>query len=176
MTLIILVADQLTKLLIRANFKLYESKPILASIFGDTFMLTYVKNDGAAFSLSPFGPLGNRIFFVVVGLIAIAFIIYLMRQAEHRIQIIAFGLVIGGALGNMIDRILVGMVTDFVDCDFPDFIMQRFPVFNVADSAIFIAMVLIIIDMFFIKDKKTALAETPVELPLETTDSTNKEI
>jgi len=175
-TLIVLVLDQLTKLLVRTSMEIFESIPILKSVFGDTFMFTYVQNSGASFSLSPFSPAGNRIFFVIVGFIAIGFIIYLMRRAEHRIQIIAFGLVIGGALGNMIDRIMIGSVTDFVDVDFPDLIMQRFPIFNVADSAIFIAMVLIIIDMFFIKSNEVSPAEIPVELEPEETDSTNKEI
>ena len=69
-------------------------------------------------------------------------------------------MVLGGALGNLIDRVLFGPVTDFFSMDFPDFIMERFPVFNIADSSIFIGVVLLIIDMLFIKDKPSPLPET----------------
>jgi signal peptidase II len=69
-------------------------------------------------------------------------------------------LILGGALGNLIDRVLFGPVTDFFSMDFPDFIMERFPVFNIADSSIFIGVVLMIIDMLFIKDKPSPLPET----------------
>lgn len=180
--LALVVLDQLTKLLIRLNMELYESIPVLKDIFGDTFMLTYVQNTGAAFSLSPFTPAVNRIFFIVVSILAVCFVIYLLYRSAHRIQVVAFGFVMGGAIGNLIDRIRFGGVTDFIDCDFPDFIMQRWPIFNVADSSIFIAMTLIIIDMIFIHDRVSP-AEEPVALPLEDTDkpmlnidSSNKEI
>lgn len=178
----ILVLDQLSKLLIRLNMELYESIPVMKDIFGDTFMLTYVQNTGAAFSLSPFTPAVNRIFFIIVSILAVIFVLYLLYRSAHRIQVIAFGFVLGGALGNLIDRIRFGGVTDFIDCDFPDFIMQRWPIFNVADSSIFIAMTLIIIDMIFIHDRVSPAAE-PVALPPEdqdqprlNIDSSNKEI
>ncbi|MDD2361314.1 MAG: signal peptidase II, partial [Syntrophaceticus schinkii] len=74
------------------------------------------------------------------------------------IQVIAFGLVMGGAWGNLIDRVLYGGVTDFINVDFPDFIMERFTIFNIADSAIFIAVTLLIIDMLFVKDAPPAVA------------------
>ncbi|HRY84657.1 MAG TPA: signal peptidase II [Candidatus Cloacimonadota bacterium] len=180
--LVVLVLDQLTKLLIRMNMELYQSIPVLKSIFGDTFMLTYVENTGAAFSLSPFTPAGNRIFFIVVSILAVIFVLWLLYHSAHRIQVIAFGFVLAGALGNLIDRIRFGGVTDFIDCDFPDFIMQRWPIFNVADSAIFIAMTLIIIDMIFIHERVSPSVQ-PLVLPVEETDtqvnsidSSNKEI
>lgn len=181
--LIILVLDQLTKLLIRNSMELYQSIPVLPKLFGDTFLLTYVQNTGAAFSLSPFNPALNRIFFIVVSILAVIFVIYLLRRSVHRIQVAAFGFVLGGAIGNLIDRIIYGGVTDFIDCDFPDFIMQRWPIFNVADSAIFIAMTLIIIDMIFIHDRVSSVQSAPVVLPPEdpeqpklNIDSSNKEI
>ncbi len=144
----VLILDQFTKILVRANMDLHSSKPII----GDLLRLSYVENDGAAFSLSLPNPAYNRIFFISVSILALIFIIYLLYQATHRIQIVAFGLVLGGAIGNLIDRIRFGSVTDFIDADFPDFIMHRWPVFNIADSAIVIAMGLIIFDMFFIRD------------------------
>ncbi len=154
--LVILIADQITKVIVRASIELHHSVPVLSGIFGDTFMFTHVTNTGAAFSIGFSSDVVNRIFFITTTLLAIVFIIYLLYQSTHRIQVIAFGLVMGGAIGNLIDRIIMGGVTDFINVDFPDFIMHRFPIFNIADSSIFIAVCLLIIDMFFIKDAQPA--------------------
>jgi signal peptidase II len=104
--------------------------------FGDTFLLIKVENPGAAFSIGLGNDLVNRIYFISITVIVVGLIIYLLRRAQHQIQVIAFGLILGGAIGNLIDRVLFGPVTDFFSMDFPDFIMERFPVFNIADSAI----------------------------------------
>lgn len=162
--MIILVLDQITKLIVRMNISLHHSVPVLDKLFGDTFMFTYVVNTGAAFSIGFQSASVNRIFFVAITLLALAFILYLLYQSTHKIQVIAFGLVMGGAIGNLIDRILRGGVTDFINVDFPDFIMQRFPIFNIADSAIFIAVCLLIIDMIFFKDApRTEVDSAPME-------------
>lgn len=150
--MILLVLDQLSKTLVRVNMDLHHSIPVLKNLFGDTFMLIHVQNTGAAFSLGLGSDLINRIFFISVTVLAVGFIIFLLQRAEHRLQVIAFGCVLGGALGNLVDRIMFGPVTDFFSMDFPDFIMERFPIFNVADSSIFIGVCLLIIDMLFIKD------------------------
>lgn len=171
--MIILVFDQLTKVLIRLNLEIYHSIPVLEKVFGNTFRLTHVNNTGAAFSIGFSSDTINRIFFIVVTLLALVFILYLLYQSTHRIQVIAFGLVLGGALGNLIDRVLYGGVTDFIDVDFPDFIMQRFPIFNIADSAIFIAVCLLIIAMIFIKDAPPFQADRPEQ---ELTQIHTKEI
>jgi len=170
---VILVLDQASKLLTRMFTELYDSIPILPSLFGDTFRFTHLQNTGAAFSMSLSNPTVNRIFFITASILAIIFIIYLLRKATHRLQVWAFGLVLGGAFGNLIDRIFLGSVTDFVDVNIPDMLgMTRFPVFNVADSAIFIGMMLLIIDMIFLKD-----APEPSVLPAETTiELDNKEL
>ncbi len=157
--MIVLLADQITKLLVRLNIELFHSVPVLENIFGDTFLLTHVNNTGAAFSLGFSSDVTNRVFFIATTLLALIFIVYLLHKSTHRIQVVAFGLVMGGALGNLIDRIMLGGVTDFINVDFPDFIMERFPIFNVADSCIFIAVCLLIIDLFFIKDAPTAKVE-----------------
>ena len=171
----IIILDQLTKLWIRLNFELGESIPVLSNLFGDTFRITHAENTGAAFSLSLGSPVVDRFFFIAMAFIATGFIIWLLLQNTHRIQVIAFGMVMGGALGNVIDRILRGGVTDFVDVDFPDFIMHRFPIFNVADSMIFIAMMLLIYEILFIKDSSLLPAKSPDVAEDENTD-TNKEI
>ncbi|MCB5286704.1 MAG: signal peptidase II [Candidatus Cloacimonetes bacterium] len=150
--MIVVLADQITKLLVRLNIELYHSVPVLADLFGETFLFTHVNNTGAAFSIGFSSDLTNRVFFIATTCLALVFIVYLLYQSTHRIQVTAFGLVLGGALGNLIDRILLGGVTDFINVDFPDFIMDRFPIFNIADSCIFIAVCLLIIDLLFIKD------------------------
>jgi len=165
---IVIVFDQATKCLVRINMQLHDSIPIL----GDLLRLTYVENDGAAFSISLPNPIYNRFFFVSTAIIAIVMIVYLLTKAVNRVQVWAFGLVLGGAIGNnLIDRLFFGKVTDFLDADFPDFIMQRWPIFNVADSAIVIAMGLILFDMFFLS-KGNAIgeqdSEKSIELPVET--------
>jgi signal peptidase II len=167
--MIILVADQITKLIVRSNIELHHSVPVLSKLFGDTFMLTHVTNTGAAFSIGFPSDAVNRIFFIGTTVLALIFILYLLYQSTHRIQVIAFGLVMGGAIGNLIDRILYGGVTDFINVDFPDFIMQRFPIFNIADSSIFIAVCLLITDMFFIKD-------APSRVHSETAEHISEEI
>lgn len=152
---VVILLDQLSKILTRRFTLEGESFPILQNIFGDTFRFTHLSNSGAAFSISLSNPAWNRVFFVTATVLAVIFILFLLYRATHRIQVVAFGLVLGGAIGNnLIDRLLFGSVTDFVDVDFPNiFGLQRWPVFNVADSAIFIAMILLIIDMLFIRDK-----------------------
>lgn len=162
--------DQITKALIRHFIAEGTWITLAPKTFGETFRLHHLQNEGAAFSLTLFGPAGDRIFFVATSVLAVVFIGWLLYHATHKLQVVALGLVMGGAIGNnLIDRPIFGAVTDFVDVNIPNIIhgMDRFPVFNVADSAIFIAMCLIIFDLFFIKDKKTtepAAEQTPAEL------------
>lgn len=151
--IVIIGLDQLTKALTRSHLALYES----IDIWGSFLRFTHLQNTGAAFSLSLPNESYNRIFFIATSILAIALIIYLLFRATHKLQVWAFGLVLGGALGNLIDRIIRGGVTDFIDFDIPDMLgMQRFPVFNVADSAIFIGMTLLIIDMLLVSGKQKA--------------------
>lgn len=160
---LVLILDQASKILTRHYTRLHESYPILQSWFGDTFRYTHLENTGASFSISVSqNPIWNRLFFITVSLLAVVFITYLLYKAIHRIQVWGFGLLLGGALGNLIDRVFRGAVTDFIDIDIPNmFGMDRFPVFNIADSAIFIGMVLLIIDMVFIRDESGS-APAPV--------------
>lgn len=161
--MMVLVLDQLTKTLVRINIPINKSIPLLQKLFNDTFMLVHVNNTGAAFSIGWGSDVFNRYFFIGTTILAVAFILYLLYHSEHRLQVVSFGLVLGGAVGNMIDRIIYGGVTDFFSMDFPDIIMDRFPIFNVADSSIFIAVCLLIIDMVFIRDKVTVEPELPAE-------------
>ncbi len=141
----IIIFDQITKYLIRARFELYDS----IQIIGDLVRFTYVRNTGAAFSLSFGNVLVNRIIFIAVTLIAIVVMFLYLRKTKNNFESAIISMILGGAVGNLIDRISLGYVTDFIDCDFPDFVMTRFPVFNVADSSISIAIALLIIYILF---------------------------
>ena len=171
--LLVLVLDQLTKTLVRVNMEMQECIPLWQNLFGDTFILIRVQNTGAAFSFGIGSDLVNRIFFIGVTLLVVAIIIFLLYYAQHKIQVFAYDLILGGAFGNLIDRVIFGPVTDFFSMDFPDFIMERFPVFNIADSSIFIGVVLLIIDMIFIKDKQNTALDTEKNIEIS---ETNKEL
>lgn len=147
------LVDQITKWIVKTSMHLYQTIRVL----GDFFTLTYIQNSGIAFGLfdhqsSPLKvPLLIVISFIALGVI---FYIYLSLPKEMKLLRIAVGLIFGGAIGNMIDRIARGEVIDFLDFDFPDislpslgFYMKRWPTFNVADSCVLIgiSMLLIII-------------------------------
>ncbi|MCD4829360.1 MAG: signal peptidase II [Candidatus Cloacimonetes bacterium] len=151
-SLAVVLADQLTKLAIRRSFVEYESVPVL----GNLLRLTYIQNTGAAFSFSPGSPMFNRFFFSAVSLIAIIVLIWVVVHARQTLPALCYSLIIGGAAGNLIDRLRLGGVTDFLDADFPDFIMQRWPVFNLADSAIVVAIILLLIYTLFFERKHTS--------------------
>ena len=155
---LIVMLDQFIKIIVKQTLPLYGSK----SILGDLVMLTHVQNTGAAFSISFGSPQFNRVFFIIMTIFAIGFVVYLLYRSATKLQQIALTMIIGGALGNFIDRVLFGYVTDFVDVDFPDFIMPRFPVFNLADSSIVIAMCLLILDMLIHRQAKPAPDEASV--------------
>lgn len=144
-TLIVIVLDQISKFLVRNSLELGE----IIKITPKLFWLTYVQNPGAAFSFSFGSPLLNRILFIAISFIAIGLITFLSVNSKSKLEVFSFALILGGAIGNLIDRILLGSVTDFLWCDFPDIIMRRWPVFNLADSSIVIAIFLMIITTFF---------------------------
>ncbi|HNX00078.1 MAG TPA: signal peptidase II [Candidatus Cloacimonadota bacterium] len=146
----VMVLDQVSKAIIRHFMTQGQSLRILDQIF----MLTYTQNTGAAFSLSLGNPSFNRVFFIIITFIAVGLILFLLHNSKDKWQNIGLSLVIGGALGNVIDRIFLGSVTDFLDCDFPDFIMPRWPIFNIADSSIVIAMFILAIYILFFEHRK----------------------
>ena len=130
--LIIVLTDQLTKFFIRKNFKLNESIPIIKNIFH----LTYITNTGSAFGLFK----NFNLFFIIFSIIVIIVILYFIKKVKENEKFIQFavGLLLGGTIGNLIDRIAYGSVIDFID-------FRIWPVFNVADSAVTISVILLII-------------------------------
>jgi signal peptidase II len=139
---IIIVFDQWTKLLVLDRFQYGESLSILPGFFS----LTYIRNTGAAFGMLADAHESFRVpFFLLVPLIALLFLLYLLRdlEAQNRIKSLALGLVTGGAIGNLIDRIRLGYVVDFMDFHWKD--VYHYPAFNVADAAICVGVVLLLL-------------------------------
>ena len=149
-TFLIILLDQFSKYEIRKMIQYGHTIKLTKKIF----WLTNITNHGAAFSFSIGSDSLNRLFFIVFSIITIIVIFYLALKTKSKLEIIAFFLILGGAFGNLIDRIIHGGVTDFVWVDFPDFIMERWPVFNIADSSIFVALGLLIIKSLFFTEKK----------------------
>lgn len=146
-SLIIFVLDQITKHAIVDGMSLYESIQILPF-----FNLTYVHNYGAAFSFLYDAGGWQRYFLSAVALIVSAVIIWWLKDAsEEQILLpVAFSFILGGALGNVFDRLVYGYVIDFLDFYYGSY---HWPAFNVADSAIFIGAALLIIDIFKNKEE-----------------------
>lgn len=148
-SLIVIILDQVSKYVVRSSIEPGQ----IIKLSPKLIWLTFVQNTGAAFSFSFGDPLLNRILFIIISFIATTFIIYLSIKSKNRLEILSFALILGGALGNLIDRIFIGSVTDFIWCDFPDIIMTRWPVFNIADSSIVIAIILMIASTLFQKER-----------------------
>ena len=143
---VILLADQLTKLLIVDSFALGNSLTVTSF-----FNLVRVHNSGAAFSMLSTASGWQRWFFTAIGVVATLFILWLLRShPTQKLFCFALALVLGGAVGNVIDRIAYGHVVDFLDFHWdalsPVFFQGHFPAFNVADSAISVGAVCLILD------------------------------
>lgn len=138
--LLVLLADQYTKLIVQQDMIVGQSIPVIHKIFH----FTYVQNSGGAFGILR----GRTNLFIIISIIVILFIIYFMLKEEKKDYFIktVFSFILGGAISNLIDRMRLGYVVDFID-------FQVWPVFNIADSAISVGMVLLFIHLFFKKDK-----------------------
>jgi len=144
--LTILLADQITKVLIIGSFQLGDSHTVTSF-----FNLVRVHNSGAAFSFLSSASGWQRWLFTGIGLGAAGFIIWLLRShPNQKLFCFALSLVLGGAVGNVIDRVLWVYVIDFLDFHWdglaPLFYQGHFPAFNVADSAISVGTVCLILD------------------------------
>jgi signal peptidase II len=155
--ILVLVLDLLTKHLILTDLELGES----VQVVGNTVRLTYILNPGGVFGVS----IGSNVVYLIVSLIVIAVVIYTMWRRLANSKIIDFSLaaVVGGAVGNFIDRLRFGAVVDFLDVNIPDIdifgiSMQRWPIFNVADAAVTVGMIVIILTLLF---SRTEIAEDP---------------
>lgn len=134
--LLVVIVDQITKYLARSFIEMYEAVKVLPFLH-----LVSVRNEGAAFGM--FKGFGNTAF-ILVSLAAMAFVTFLlMREKDDRL---ALSLILGGAAGNMIDRVIYGNVTDFIDVFAGRF---HWPAFNVADSALTVGLVIMLFRSLF---------------------------
>ena len=141
---LIIFFDQLTKILVIKNFQLYESLSILPF-----FNLTFVVNYGFAFGFLN-NPSLNQIIVILVIFSIIAYFLYLLIKTQDQFFRFSLILIISGAIGNFIDRILYGFVIDFIDIYLGSY---HWPAFNLADSSITLGFILIIVNILFLNKK-----------------------
>ncbi|QIA26864.1 signal peptidase II [Thermaerobacter sp. PB12/4term] len=151
--LLVLAADQATKAWVLARIAPWGTVPVLPGVV----QWTYVQNRGAAFGLLQ----NQTLFFIVVAVVVIAAILYWLPRLPGRAGSarLALGLQLGGAVGNLIDRLRWGYVVDFVDLEF--WPLHRWPVFNVADAAIVTGTALLVLWLLADRDA----APDPVQGP-----------
>lgn len=153
---LILILDQATKYLVEKHIRLYETITIVPGFFN----LTHVRNKGAAFGILANVPgIWRSLLFISVTIIAVAVIGFLIKTATARLQIIAFSLIAGGAVGNLIDRLRYTEVVDFIQWYVKDF---YWPSFNIADSAISVGVTLLVVEMLFAKKQEGNNASHPI--------------
>jgi signal peptidase II len=146
LALLTITADLVTKELVRHYMTLGASYNIVGSLV----KFTFIYNRNAVFGL----PCGNQVLYTVFAVVAVIVILYYFTTltAEQKLEQWALAIIVGGALGNLHDRIRWGQVVDFIEMGYKNY---TWPIFNVADMAITIGMVLLIFQMFF-KKKATS--------------------
>lgn len=154
---VLIVIDQITKVYIDSTMTLHDSLPVIPGFFN----ITYVRNPGAAFGfLAGASPLFRSIFFLGISAVAIGCIFYYIKKSrdDEPFLILALSLILSGAVGNFIDRARFGEVIDFLDVYIGS---HHWPAFNVADSAISIGAVILIIEMFRRRSGKDEKLQPP---------------
>ncbi len=146
----IIVLDQVTKSLVRSNLRPYETWPDNSDAF---IRIIHVTNSGAAFGILQ----GQTSFLIITSLLGLAAIVlyYIYPPMDHGLIRIALGMQLGGAAGNLIDRVRLGEVTDFVD-------VGTFPTFNVADSSISVSIAAVLIFFLFQEVDRPKQPSNPV--------------
>lgn len=157
---LLLIGDQTTKQIVVNTMEPGQSIPV----WGETLEFTFVQNQGGAFGTS----IGSNMLYIIVSLLVIAFVVFILyrRLGERPAVDISIAAMIGGAIGNLIDRFRFGSVVDFLDVDIPDIDMlgiqmQRWPVFNVADIAITVGIIIVILNILFAKSETVNREVTP---------------
>lgn len=135
-SIILLCIDQIAKLLVINLLTKTDSIAIIKNFF----YLTYINNDGAAFSIL----VGKRIFLILVAIIVIIMLIHYIKKnnIQNKLEIVSLALIIGGSLGNLMDRVVRGYVIDFLDFKIFNY---NFPIFNLADTFIVIGVILLLL-------------------------------
>lgn len=148
--LAMLILDQLTKYYFNSTFELHETVDVIPPLLNWTLAYNY----GAAFSFLANAGGWQKYFFAILGLAVSIFIISYLRQIPKTAKILSWGLalVLGGAIGNVIDRFLHGYVIDFIHVHYAN--VWHYPIFNIADIGICVGMALVVIDMLFLEKKR----------------------
>jgi signal peptidase II len=157
--ILIVVLDQLTKIIVDRTIPLHHSIPIIDGLFS----LTYVRNTGAAFGIFAGSHEAFRLpFLVLVSALAICFIIVMLRRLREQETglITALAFILGGAVGNLIDRALHGEVIDFLDFYWSNY---HWPAFNLADSFITVGVAITLFYLIKAKDEDPFAAHRSVD-------------
>ena len=155
LTLLVIALDLASKAVISHYFSLHETMAVIPGWFN----LTLAHNSGAAFSFLANESGWQRWFFAIIALVVSIIIFFWIKrlQAHERWMAIALALILGGALGNLWDRLTLGYVVDFLDFYYQSgsqFTARHWPAFNIADSAISVGAVMLIIDALFSKEQQ----------------------
>ncbi len=156
-SLAVLLLDQWTKGIITRAFDVHQSRTVVGGLFD----LTYVRNSGAAFGL--FASVDSSIKAIILNSVAVlVFIVvsaYALRSSHKSVRLqVGFSLILGGAIGNLLDRVRFGYVVDFLDFSISG---HHWPAFNVADSAICIGVGLLFLDMLRNEEEKPPATPPP---------------
>ena len=145
LSVLVFVLDQLTKWVAVSELQLYQQVPIIDDLF--SFTLAY--NTGAAFSFLADASGWQRWLFAVIAVVVSVVLCVWLARLDHskKLEAIALALILGGAIGNLYDRVIHGKVTDFILVHWQQ--SWFFPAFNIADSAITVGAALLLFDMFF---------------------------
>lgn len=139
LTVAVVLLDRITKVIVTSTMRLHETIPFL----GDVVRWTYIHNDGMVWGIDVPRFTILRVISIVAVVVVVAVYWHVSREPGATRWIMAA--ILGGAIGNSYDRIRFGYVIDFVDVDMPNWIMQRWPVFNVADAAVSVGVVLLML-------------------------------
>jgi signal peptidase II len=150
-TVAVILVDHVVKWIIKSNMYLNQT----INVIGDYFTISYILNSGIAFGLFDNNPSPVKTpLLIVVSLVALGIILYIFLTLPKNIRAagLSMGLIFGGAIGNIIDRVVRGEVVDFLDVDFPDIRipalnvhMTRWPTFNVADSCVLVGIIMLLV-------------------------------
>jgi signal peptidase II len=155
LTPLILIIDQLTKLYIDGSMKLYQSIPVIDGLFS----ITYLRNRGAAFSFLSEASWRLPFFLLATVIAVIAILVAFKKLRDDQLfAAVSLTLILSGAVGNLIDRVRMGEVIDFLDVYWRN---HHWPAFNVADSAICVGVALLAFDMF--REEKRLKMESRLE-------------
>jgi signal peptidase II len=160
-SLAVLFLDQWTKGLITRTFDVHQSSTVVANFFD----ITYVRNSGAAFGL--FASVDSSLKAVILNTVAVlVFLVvsgYALRTSHRSVRLqTGFALILGGAVGNLLDRVRFGYVVDFLDFSIA---AHHWPAFNVADSAICVGVGLLFLDMLKSEEDQSATPSAPAADP-----------